>query len=89
MKIKYSEIIKNQPTTNLGMIGHVAHGKSTLAFQITGTKTQKFASEKERNITIHIGYANAKIFKDKEGKLHTASSDTNSLTDKFGNEMSL
>ena len=75
MKIKYSEIIKNQPTTNLGMIGHVASGKSTLTRQITGVKTQKFASEKERNITIEIGYANAKIFMDKNKILHTASSD--------------
>ncbi len=89
MKIKYSDIIKNQPTTNLGMIGHVASGKSTLAYQITGVKTQKFASEKERNITIHIGYANAKIFLDKKGNFHTTSSDTNNLLDDEGEEMKL
>ena len=89
MKIKYSDIIKNQPNTNLGMIGHVASGKSTLAYQITGVKTQKFASEKERNITIHIGYANAKIFVDKNDELHTTNSDTNILKDDDGDEMKL
>ena len=49
MKFKYSDIIKNQPTLNLGMIGHVASGKSTLTRQITGIKTQKFSSELVEN----------------------------------------
>ena len=30
MRLKYSDIIRNQPTTNIGVIGHVAHGKSFL-----------------------------------------------------------
>jgi len=47
----------------VGMIGHVAHGKSTLVRRITGIKTQKFGAEEERNITIRLGYANAKIWK--------------------------
>ena len=89
MKFNYSDIIKNQPTLNLGMIGHVASGKSTLTRQITGTKTQKFSSEKERNITIEIGYANAKIYLDKNGKYHTTSSNTNELLDDDGEKMQL
>ena len=67
MKIYYSEILKKQPISNIGVIGHVAHGKSTLVKSITGTKTQKHSSEKVRNITINIGYANSKIYIDKLG----------------------
>ena len=53
----------NQPTINIGMIGSVSNGKSSITEKITGIKTQKYASEKERNITIKLGYANAKIYK--------------------------
>lgn len=53
----------NQPIINIGMIGHVANGKSTLTADITGTATQKHKDEQSRNITIHLGYANAKIWK--------------------------
>ena len=66
MELKYSEILQNQPIYNIGSIGHVASGKSTLVRSITGIKTQKHSSEQERNITINIGYANAKIFIDKK-----------------------
>ena len=57
------EVISRQATINIGTIGHVAHGKSTLVKAITGIHTVKFKSELERNITIKLGYANAKIFK--------------------------
>ena len=55
--------IKNQATVNIGIIGHVAHGKSTLVKAITGIQTVRFKNELERNITIKLGYANSKIFK--------------------------
>jgi len=51
-----------QPTVNIGTIGHVSHGKSTLVRGITGVRTQKRKAEQARNITIDLGYANAKIF---------------------------
>ncbi|CAD5126957.1 unnamed protein product [Dimorphilus gyrociliatus] len=57
------KIMNDQPTLNIGTIGHVAHGKSTLVSAITKVKTIKFRSELERNITIKLGYANAKIYK--------------------------
>lgn len=81
MRLKYSDIIRNQPTINIGVIGHVAHGKSTFTKSMTGVKTQKFSSEQERNITIHIGYANTKIFMDKSGNLHTTKSNVTKLND--------
>jgi len=55
--------IKDQATVNIGTIGHVAHGKSTLVKAITGIQTVRFKNELERNITIKLGYANSKIFK--------------------------
>lgn len=56
------EVISQQATINIGTIGHVAHGKSTVVHAISGEKTPRFKNELERNITIKLGYANAKIF---------------------------
>ncbi|KAE9550896.1 hypothetical protein FO519_005899 [Halicephalobus sp. NKZ332] len=57
------EVISRQATINIGTIGHVAHGKSTLVKAISGIHTVKFKNELERNITIKLGYANAKIYR--------------------------
>jgi translation initiation factor 2 subunit 3 len=61
------EVISRQATINIGTIGHVAHGKSTVVKSISGVQTVRFKNELERNITIKLGYANAKIFKAEEG----------------------
>jgi len=58
-----SEIIARQATINIGTIGHVAHGKSTVVKSISGVQTVRFKNELIRNITIKLGYANAKIYK--------------------------
>ncbi|KAF1815414.1 hypothetical protein P152DRAFT_390217 [Eremomyces bilateralis CBS 781.70] len=57
------EIISHQATINIGTIGHVAHGKSTVVKAISGVQTVRFKNELVRNITIKLGYANAKIYK--------------------------
>lgn len=57
------EIIQRQATINIGTIGHVAHGKSTVVKAISGVQTVRFKNELERNITIRLGYANAKIYR--------------------------
>ncbi|KAH7820220.1 Translation initiation factor 2 subunit 3 [Monocercomonoides exilis] len=59
----HPDIISMQATINIGTIGHVAHGKTTLVKAISGVHTIKHSHEKMRNITIKLGYANAKIFK--------------------------
>jgi translation initiation factor 2 subunit 3 len=56
------EVISRQATINIGTIGHVAHGKSTLVKAISGVQTVRFKNELIRNITIKLGYANAKIY---------------------------
>ncbi|CAB3410827.1 unnamed protein product [Caenorhabditis bovis] len=57
------EVVSRQATINIGTIGHVAHGKSTLVKAFSGVHTVKFKKELERNITIKLGYANAKIYR--------------------------
>lgn len=41
----------------------MAHGKSTVVKAISGVNTVRTKPELERNITIKLGYANAKIYK--------------------------
>ena len=58
-----AELIKLQPLFNLGVLGSVSDGKSTLVRTMSGIRTQKSKEEKKRNITINAGYANFKIYK--------------------------
>lgn len=41
----------------VGTSGHIDHGKTTLVKALTGVDTDRFAEEKERGITIDIGFA--------------------------------
>jgi len=52
-----------QPQINIGMIGHVSDGKSTLVKALTGQSTQRYSQEKQANLTIKLGYANCKIIR--------------------------
>lgn len=63
MSLYDQELLNLQPVVNVGILGHVAHGKSTLVKSISGIKTQKFASEQKSGRTVKLGYANVKIFK--------------------------
>lgn len=65
--IDYFDVIKHQAIQNIGTLGHVSEGKSTIVRAITGIKTQRHVKEKERNITINLGYANAKIYQMPDG----------------------
>ena len=51
-----------------GTIGHVAHGKSTVVKAISGVGTGKFEKELEKNKTLKLGYANAKIYRATDGE---------------------
>lgn len=61
--INLKEVMKKQPIVNLGMIGHVSNGKSSVTKCLTGIATQKFSDEQKHNVTIKLGYANCKIYK--------------------------
>ncbi len=47
-----------QPTMNIGMIGHVDHGKTTLTQALSGVWTDRHSEEIKRGISIRLGYAN-------------------------------
>ncbi len=51
------------PELNIGTLGHVDHGKSTLVEALTGKWTASHSEELKRGITIKLGYADATIFK--------------------------
>jgi len=46
-----------QPVINIGMVGHVDHGKTTLLERISGKWTDTHSEELKRGITIRLGYA--------------------------------
>jgi translation initiation factor 2 subunit 3 len=52
-----------QPEVNIGTLGHVDNGKSTLVQAVTGIWTARHSEELRRGITIRIGYADAFIYK--------------------------
>ncbi|MCW4034804.1 MAG: translation initiation factor IF-2 subunit gamma [Candidatus Bathyarchaeota archaeon] len=55
--------LPKQPEVNIGTIGHVDHGKTTLVEAITGVWAAKHSEELRRGITIKLGYADAPIYK--------------------------
>lgn len=57
---------KRIPELNIGMVGHVDHGKTTLTLALTGKWTDTHSEELKRGITIRLGYADAVFYKCKK-----------------------
>ncbi|MGC8581063.1 MAG: translation initiation factor IF-2 subunit gamma [Thermoplasmata archaeon] len=55
--------ITQQPELNIGMIGHVDHGKTSLTKALTGVDTDTHSEEKKRGISIKLGYADTAFYK--------------------------
>lgn len=55
--------LPRQPELNIGTLGHVDNGKSTLVQALTNVWTAKHSEEIKRGITIRIGYADAAFYK--------------------------
>ncbi|MEM1997123.1 MAG: translation initiation factor IF-2 subunit gamma [Candidatus Bathyarchaeia archaeon] len=55
--------LPRQPEVNIGTIGHVDHGKTTLVEAITGVWASRHSEELKRGITIKLGYADAPVYK--------------------------
>ncbi len=55
-----------QPEINIGLVGHVDHGKTTLTKALSGIWTDKHSEEIKRGISIRLGYADCVFYKCRE-----------------------
>ena len=55
--------VPEQPSINIGMIGHVDHGKTTLTKALSGEWTDRHSEEIKRGISIRLGYADVAFYK--------------------------
>jgi translation initiation factor 2 subunit 3 len=55
--------VPQQPEVNIGLVGHVDHGKTTLTQTLTGEWTDRHSEELKRGISIKLGYADAAFYK--------------------------
>ena len=68
-----------QSEANIGLIGHVDHGKTTLTNALSGKWADQHSEEQKRGITIKLGYAECDIYEDPDGdgpsRLHVDNDD--------------
>ncbi|MBK70754.1 MAG: translation initiation factor IF-2 subunit gamma [Euryarchaeota archaeon] len=62
--------LPSQPEVNIGMVGHVDHGKTTLTQALSGTWTDTHSEERKRGISIKLGYADTAFYKTKDGDFY-------------------
>lgn len=58
---------KELETINIGIVGHIDHGKTTLLQKISGKWASLHSEELKRGITIKLGYADVDIYEEKGG----------------------
>jgi translation initiation factor 2 subunit 3 len=59
--------IEKLPVLNVGMVGHIDHGKTTLLSALSGKFADTHSEELKRGITIKLGYADVVLKKQGEG----------------------
>ncbi len=61
-----------QSSANVGLCGHVDHGKTTLVSALSGVWTERYSDEINRGTTIKLGYSESAIYECPEcGKVYT------------------
>jgi translation initiation factor 2 subunit 3 len=60
-----------QPEVNIGLVGHVDHGKTSLTKALTGKWTDQHSEELKRGITIRLGYADSVFYQCEKSKKYT------------------
>ncbi|MBD14140.1 MAG: translation initiation factor IF-2 subunit gamma [Planctomycetaceae bacterium] len=60
--------LPGQPEVNIGLVGHVDHGKTTLTQALSGTWTDTHSEERKRGISIKLGYADTAFYRTKKGE---------------------
>lgn len=63
MSSEKSKASPKQPEINIGTMGHVDHGKTTLVQALTGIWASRHSEELKRGITIKLGYADMPIYR--------------------------
>lgn len=66
-KVRKKVDAKLIPEANIGVVGHVSHGKTTLVEALTGKLTLTHSEELKRGITIRLGYADATFYRCAKG----------------------
>ena len=61
-----------QPEINIGLVGHVDHGKTTLTQALSGVWTDTHSEERKRGISIKLGYADTAFYKTEEGEYYAS-----------------
>ena len=64
------EDISKIDTINVGIVGHIDHGKTTFLQKLSGKWADTHSEELKRGITIKLGYADA-VIRDEGGRLTT------------------
>ncbi len=65
------ETKKYLPEVNIGLVGHVDHGKTSMTQILTGKWTDTHSEEIKRGITIRLGYADATFYYCEKCKSYT------------------